>query len=237
MNLIISEEIARRYPDLRVGIVVADRIDNREPEAALEELRRQSCIKTRQRFTVENLADHPHIQAWRDTYRTFGANPKRTVPTVEALMRRVVGGKDLPSISKAVDLYLIAELDHVMPVGGYDLTCVSGDIQLKASSGNEAFVPIGGNASQPELTKVGEIVYDDSTRVLTRMWNYRDCDFAKITEASTMVALFAEAPLSTIPTSEIEALVNSISSLIARFCGGAVRTQIADIKDNLAFEL
>src|ERR1039458_8885755 len=126
MKLIISEQIAQRYPDLRVGIVVADHMDNREPDAALEELQTQICANIRRRFTTETLAEHPHIQAWRDTYRTFGANPKRTVPTAEALLRRVIGGKDLPSISKAVDAYLLAELDQVITVGGYDLTSVFG---------------------------------------------------------------------------------------------------------------
>lgn len=37
-------------------------------------------------------------------------------------------------------------------------------------------------------------MYSDRVRVLTRRWNYRDCDFAKITEHTEEFVLMIEAP-------------------------------------------
>jgi DNA/RNA-binding domain of Phe-tRNA-synthetase-like protein len=234
----IAKGIADNYPDLRVGIVVGKGITNIGPDPFLEQLRINAIHTVRQRYTLETLADHPHIRAWQEVYRGFGANPKQTPPTVEALVRRILKGKDICSISKAVDLYLAAEINALMPVGGYDLTRITGDIQLRFSMNAESFTPIGKTeADQPEYTKPGEIIYSDSARVLTRIWNYRDCDFAKITEQSTDIALFAESPSPEIATNKLEGLVEEMADLLRRYCGGIVSTQLVSVRKGVEFPL
>jgi DNA/RNA-binding domain of Phe-tRNA-synthetase-like protein len=238
MKFNVTKEIAERYPDLRIGIVVGRGISNVGHDSSLEQLRMNAIQAAHQRYTLDNLSDHPHIRAWQEAYRSFGANPKQTPPTVEALVRRIIKGKDVSSISKVVDLYLAAEINALIPVGGYDLTRITGDIQLLCSVGAEPFTPIGKTeADQPEYTKPGEIIYSDSARVLTRIWNYRDCDFAKITEQSTDVALFAEAPSPGITTNDLEGLVETMAELMRRFCGGNVSTQLVVVRHGLEFSL
>jgi DNA/RNA-binding domain of Phe-tRNA-synthetase-like protein len=236
MKLVVAHEIAERYPDLRVGIVVATEIDNIGCDSSLEEIRQSAIQSIRQRFTLESLASHPHIRTWQDVYHSFGANPKRTPPTVEGLARRILKGKEVASISKIVDLYLLAEFSLLIPVGGYDLNCLEGDLHLRLSPGAEQFTPIGENDTNTlELTKPGEILYADSARVLTRLWNYRDCDFAKITEQSTKIALFAEAPSQEISDNDLASQVQMMANLIRQFCGGKVVTQIAAVRQNTEF--
>lgn len=152
------------------------------------------------------------------------------------MIRRVLKGSDLPSISKAVDLYLVAEIEHFLPVGGYDTDRIAGDINLRLSPGKERFVPLGSLQAE-EYTNAGEVVYADAERVLTRSWNFRDCDHCKITEMSTNVALFTEAALGSIPTSAVENLVEKIGGYMVSFCGGQVRTFIADVDNGLEWEV
>jgi DNA/RNA-binding domain of Phe-tRNA-synthetase-like protein len=136
-------------------------------------------------FDNDRLGQLPEIEAWRQAYRTFGVKPRDSRPTAEAFLRRLIKGADFPTISKAVDAYLLVETDYYLPVGGYDLDTITGDIRLRFSGGDEPFIPLG--AKLDENTKPGEVVYADDRRILTRKWNYRDCDHCKITDQSQIL--------------------------------------------------
>ena len=56
------------------------------------------------------------VAAWRAAYQAFGAKPKRTRPSVEALLRRVEAG--LPRIDRLTDIYNAISVRHLLPVGG-----------------------------------------------------------------------------------------------------------------------
>ena len=45
----------------------------------------------------------PHVAAWREAYRAFGAKPKRTRNSLEALLRRAASG--LPRVNRLTDCY------------------------------------------------------------------------------------------------------------------------------------
>jgi len=236
MKLIVSSDVAKLYPNLRIGVVVARGINNYGRHDKLEALKREKVATLRQVYSLDTLSTHPYIIAWRDTYQSFGVNPKKSQPTAEALIRRVLKGLELPNISKAVDLYLLAEIEFFLPIGGYDLDRIAGDIVLRLSPGNESFVPLG-SSQATEITKPGEVIYADSERVLTRAWNFRDCDFCKITEESTNIALFSEAALPSIPTSDLEKLIEKIQEYILIFCGGQTKTLLVNVADHLEWEL
>ena len=46
-----------------------------------------------------------HLEAWRGAFRAFGANPKKTPCSVEALWKRMQKNGSLPAIDPVVDLY------------------------------------------------------------------------------------------------------------------------------------
>lgn len=46
----------------------------------------------RKRFGDGPVEEHPHLAAWREAFRAFGAKPQRTRPSAEALLRRVSAG-------------------------------------------------------------------------------------------------------------------------------------------------
>ena len=167
------------------------------------------------------LRTHKNIGAWRDIYRSFGVNPKKKNPTAEALLQRVLK-EYIPKINPAVDCYLVSETVHCLPIGGYDLDKVDGDIVLRYSPGNEPFHGIG--SDQEEYTDEGEIVYSDNVRILTRRWNYKDCDYCKIDFDTKTVALFVEGPLDVIEDSEIRETIEDISKNLMKYCQGKTDT-------------
>lgn len=228
MLLNVTEEMARRYPDLRISFLTVRGMDNTGESPELQAELREAEQRFRGQFAdAAALGEDRRIRAWRDTYQSFNVNPNKFRPSAEALLRRVVRGDPVPWISKAVNAYLLTELSYLLPVGGYDVTGVKGDVTLRLSPGGEPFTAIGGKA---EPTDAGEVVYADDEKVLTRRWNFRDCDQAKVTNDSKDVALFIEATSPAITTEELTGLAELIARKVQQYCGGTAATGLLDVK-------
>jgi DNA/RNA-binding domain of Phe-tRNA-synthetase-like protein len=127
--------------------------------------------------------DHPHLVAWREAFRAFGAKPKRYFCSAEALIRRPDG---LPRINRLVDLYNAVSVRWAVPVGGEDIDRVVGTVRLRFAGDDEVFD--GGDPPKP-----GEVVWADEEGVTCRRWNWRQCVRTRITPASRNVVFLLEA--------------------------------------------
>ena len=78
----------------------------------------------------------PHVAAWREAYRAFGAKPQRTRNSLEALLRRAASG--LPRVNRLTDLYNAVSVLHQLPLGGEDLTRYAGAPRLVRATGDGA---------------------------------------------------------------------------------------------------
>ncbi len=226
MKFTISEDIVLNYPELRIAVLIAQGVDNRTTNDLLENFKLKKLKEFLTKHNLEDIKNHPYIKLWREIYRGFGTNPKKKKPTAEAFLTRVMKTRRLPTINPVVDLYLLAELEYLLPIGGYDLDKIDGDISLRYSKGKEKFVPLGSNKA--EETHHGEIVYADKSKILTRRWNYKDSDITKITPDSTNIILMSEAPTAEIPTQTLESLLSTLKDYIGQFCKGKIKTAIVD---------
>lgn len=130
--------------------------------------------------------DDPHVAAWWEAYRGFGAKPKRTRPSVDALLRRAAS---MPAINRVVDAYNAVSVDYVLPIGGEDLDAYQGVARLVRAVGDEPFDTTADGIAVVESPDPGEVVWRDDTGVTCRRWNWRQCTRTRITE-STKNALF-----------------------------------------------
>jgi DNA/RNA-binding domain of Phe-tRNA-synthetase-like protein len=226
MKFIIKQDIFERFPELKIGVVVGRGLTIGKRTRDQETLIQSNIKELIEKTGNKTLTDFANIRAWRDTYRQFGVNPKKHKPTAEAFLRRIVKGHAFPGINTAVDAYLAAELVTMLPIGGYDLAAIRGDIRLRVSEGNESFRPIGG--SEDETTTAGEIVYSDDQIVLTRNWNYRDSDYTKITEGSKDIVLACEAALPEIAEQDLTLTLRKIVEYETQFCAGEYETHLLD---------
>lgn len=224
-QLQITNDVAQKFPSLRIGVIVAEAVDIQNREDELEALKKEKVESIRKKHRTAEIAEHPYIRAWRRTYQQFGTDPEEVTPTAENMIRRVLNGENLYTINTAVDAYLLVELEHLLPIGGHDLEQVEGDITLRTSPGGEPFTPLNGG---DEETNEGEVVYSDAEKPLTRHWNHIDCESAKLTCETEKLILFTEAATADIPTSEIEAVISDIKEKLSRFCGGSIDTGIVE---------
>ncbi|MGD2089226.1 MAG: phenylalanine--tRNA ligase beta subunit-related protein [Candidatus Aminicenantes bacterium] len=226
MKLTVKDEIFNRFPHLRIGMVVGRGLNIRKKSTALRTIIEQNTTKLFKRVGDKKLTDFQNITAWREVYRELGVSPKKYKPTAEAFLKRILKGNPFPCINTAVDAYLAIELLYMLPIGGYDLAKVRGDITLRFSKGDETFLPIGGK--NREATRPGEIVYSDDKIVLTRNWNFRDSDHTKITEYSKNIILISEAALSNISSEDLTHTIEGLVEYESRFCRGEYDTYFLD---------
>lgn len=120
---------------------------------ASEALLQQAEAIARQALRERPVDQLPHIAAWREAYRAFGAKPQRTRNSVEALTRRVEGG--LPRVNRITDLYNAVSVMHQLPVGGEDLSRYCGAPQLIRATGEESFDTTADGVTVTEHPDVG----------------------------------------------------------------------------------
>jgi len=187
----IAPAVADAFPDTLIALVTATGLRGHEPwphtTAALEDLEQQLTEGTWQPADETD----PRIEAWHTAYRSFGTNPRRIRPSVDALGRRLAKKGSLPRINPAVDAYNAVSARHGLPAGAFDLDHVTGDVDIRYADGSEEFTPLG-EPGTIENPKPGEIIYADPTGVLTRHWNHRDAHRTRVTEDSTHVAFVLE---------------------------------------------
>ncbi|MCP9985562.1 hypothetical protein LUX01_01440 [Streptomyces sudanensis] len=187
----LAPAVADAFPDTLVALVTATGLRVGEPwprtAAAVADLERELADGT---WRPADETD-PRIGSWHAAYRSFGTNPRRVRPSVDALGRRLAKKGTLPRVNPAVDSYNAVSVRHGLPAGAFDLDHVDGDVAIRHADGTEAFTPLG-EPGTVEHPGPGEIVYADTAGVLTRHWNHRDAHRTRVTEDSVRVVFILE---------------------------------------------
>ncbi|OLE22248.1 MAG: hypothetical protein AUG49_19820 [Catenulispora sp. 13_1_20CM_3_70_7] len=207
-------EVAEAFPETAIGFVVGDGLRNSDgwddADARLRELEEQVGSGRWQPFDET----HPRISSWYDTYRRFGTNPRRLRPSVDALGRRLARSGRLPRINGAVDAYNSVSVRYGIPAGAFDLHRIGGLVEIRFARPGDRFTPLG----EPDGTErpgTGEVVYAQGNQVLTRHWNHRDCDQAKVTTESTSVVFVIErVSAAAVPDSVLAEAQQELAELV-----------------------
>ncbi len=216
MKFSIDSAMIDMFPKVKIGVLVVRNIDNSKGQI-FSALFRKAERDIREKYQLEELATVPKIADWREAYRKFGFKPSLNRSSIEALMRRILQGKEVPSINPIVDAYNLVSIISLLPAGGDDIDQTDGDITLTMADGTEHFIMLGSDKS--EEIKKGEVIYRDEKEVLCRSWNYRECDKSKITKDTKNVCLVLEGLEHTSEEEILEALAK-LRELLTPFCTG-----------------
>jgi DNA/RNA-binding domain of Phe-tRNA-synthetase-like protein len=166
----------------------------------------------------ETTTPDPHVIAWREAFRGFGAKPQRTASSVDALWQRAAKGQ-LPRVNWLVDLYNAISVLHVLPVGGEDAATFGGPLRLIRASGSERFETVKDGAPAVEYPEPGEVVWADTLGVTCRRWNWRQGTRTRLTEESSAV-LFLLERLDPLPLDALHAAGDALIAAIRERCPG-----------------
>lgn len=216
----IDPAVLALRPDYRALLVVADGLRPGPSDDFSERLLAAAEERARERFAGMAVAEHPHLAAWRDAFRAFGAKPQRTRPSAEALLCRLDGG--LPRVDRLTDVYNAVSVDHVVPLGGEDLDRYEGPARLVRADGTEPFEVTAGGEPAVENPRPGEVVWRDDAGVTCRRWNWRQCVRTRLTHGTTR-AMFVLDALGPLPDDALAAAADALTEALLEGCPG-VRT-------------
>ena len=178
----IDDAVRDLRPDYRAVLVVAEGLRGGESNEASETLLFAAEEHVRPLLEHTKVEELPHIAAWREAFRAFGAKPQRTRNSAEALMRRADA---LPRINALTDAYNAVSVRFQTPLGGENLAAYDGPLRLVRATGDEEFGTLASGAETIEHPEPGEVVWRDDAGVTCRRWNWRQCYRTRLTEETT----------------------------------------------------
>lgn len=163
----------------------------------------------------EPSAATERFQPARALYRAVGLDPTKNRPSSEALLRRVIKGRDLYRINRIVDTCNLCAMDFALPIGLYDTHAVRWPATLRRGepgegyrglgkdhvnvAGRYAFVDQEGPFGNPSSDSYRTRIRDDST----------DCTFA----------IFAPGDY---PAARLAGHLTTAAERMQRYNGGAI---------------
>ncbi|OLB74009.1 MAG: hypothetical protein AUI14_24745 [Actinobacteria bacterium 13_2_20CM_2_71_6] len=214
----VEREVYALRPDYRALLVLAEDLVPGPSDDASDKLLADAEEKARELFGDTPVEEHPHVVAWREAFRAFGAKPQRTRPSVEALLRRLPQG--LPRIDRLTDAYNAVSVAHVVPLGGEDADHYAGPPRLARATGTEAFDTTADGQPVVEHPEPGEVVWRDDAGVTCRRWNWRQCTRTRLTTATTR-AVFVLDALGPLSDDELSAAGEALSGALLATSPGA----------------
>ena len=210
----VAAEVLALRPDYRALLVVVDGIVPAAGDSGSERLLVAAEEHARRLLEQTPVDQLPHVAAWREAYRAFGAKPQRTRNSLEALTRRAPAG--LPRVNRLTDLYNAVSVLHQVPLGGEDLGRYAGPPRLVRATGAEPFDTTAEGEAVVEHPEPGEVVWTDDAGVTCRRWNWRQARRTQLHDGTT-TALFI---LDALDPMADDALTAAADDLVAHLAEG-----------------
>lgn len=225
-KFVIEDSFWELFPNARIGIVICHGIDNRiKDKDKYSDMLRHSEEEALKYLTDPDFSSNEVIKVWRDAFRKFKTK-KGARSSIEALLKRVHNGNHLGTINPLVDLYNCISLKYAFPCGGEDIDTFVGDIRLTKAIGNEDFVTLGTDKSEPPYE--GEIIYKDDMGAICRCWNWRESVRTMLTEDTRNAFLCIEL-VDEKRILEFEKALEELAKTVEEHLGGRCNISLLDI--------
>lgn len=227
-KFIIEDNFWDIFPKAKIGIITIYGIDNRIKETEkYKSLLLESQQKAMTYLTAMEFSSNSVIKVWREAFQKFKTK-KGVRASIEALLKRVHKGDNISCINPLVDIYNSISLKYAMPCGGEDIDSFVGDVRLTKAKGNESFITLGSNESEPPFE--GEIVYKDDVGAVCRCWNWRESVRTMLTE-NTQNAFLCIELIDESRDEEFKAALDELANLVQKNLGGEFKISVLDINN------
>ncbi|KAF7195465.1 hypothetical protein HII31_03059 [Pseudocercospora fuligena] len=207
----VAQEVFVLRPDYRALLVAVAGVTPQPSDEFSEGLLQDAELSARALLAKVPVNELPHIAAWREAYKAFGAKPNKTRNSLEALTRRTEAG--LPRVNWLTDIYNATSVKHQIPFGGEDLDKYSSAPFLLRASGGENFKTTASGAKVIEHPNVGEVVWCDSQGITCRHWNWRQSPRTGLSERTSRVLFILDA-LEPISDDDLNAAADALVSAL-----------------------
>ena len=211
------------FPEARIGIVVAHGMKPTgevapEDAAAIARALAEANAKADQHLESNTISQNAVVAVWRDAYQQFKTK-KGARCSIENLLKRVLKGNPVGSITPSVDIYNTISLKYALPVGGEDIDAMQGDIRLGITEGGDSFIALGEDEEAPTLE--GELCYRDDAGAICRCWNWRDGQRTALTDDSRKAFLIVES-VDPARADDLQAAIDELAELVSERLGATI---------------
>ncbi len=214
MHLNVDHTLRERFPGLDAHLVEVTGLHVRDRDERIDSFSAILVQEFREHLNLATLKDEPLLRAYRDFYWRVGIDPTKIRPASEALLRRVLQGKEFPRINTLVDAYNLASMKTRIAIAVFDADHLQGDLAMRLAREGESFLGIG--MDRPVVLRGIEVVVEDS-KELVAIYPYRDADATKVTTA-TRDTVFMTCGVSGIPMEVLREAASTTTEFVERFC-------------------
>lgn len=211
----IDSTLARIAPGFRALSISVEAAPIATPALATQAL--QDACDAMLRQDVPWAQDH--LDAWSEVFKAFGAKPKRTPCSVEALRKRVLKDGTLGSIDPVVDIYNAISIRYAIPVGGENYAAYVGSPRLTLAEGREPFDTMKDGMPAHEFPDAGEVIWRDDIGVTCRRWNWRQGVRTRLDSEAQQMWFILES-LPAMPLSALEEAGDRLIELLKQLMPG-----------------
>lgn len=224
MKFSVTKKVFSKFPKAKFGALLITGLDNSKENKKVQKLLKKKALEVQSELEEKKIKDLPQVKSWRKVFKSLGLDTK-TLPSHEALLKRVKKSGELPNINPLVDIYNIVSLTHQIPIGGHDAQKAP-NIRIDETTGNETFQIM--NTQEIEKVEQGEIAYLSDDKVLTRHFVWRQSDTSKTDQKTTDVFIPIDNAAGDMTREEISNIALELVEVITNNLGGKAKFEIVD---------
>lgn len=214
----IDPALKSGIPSISVGVALIRGVTIKKSDPKLEE-EKQVFLKSISGLTNEVMGTYPELVSYRKLYKQMGVDWHSRRPSPEALLRRVVQGKELYTVNTCVDAYNLVVMKHRVSVGAFDHSAMSYPTVLRFAGESDEILLLGDK--EPTKCSAKEIAYYDKLGGYNIDFNYRDSQRTMVTENTRDVWINVDGVFDILPDQVAQSLHEAVE-MIVKYCGGTV---------------
>ena len=232
-RFVVEDSFWELFPQAVIGIAVAEGMKPAasvpaDDAAEIERLLDRANVQAERFITSDVISENEPVRAWREAYRAFKTK-KGARCSIENLLKRVLKGNPVGSITPSVDIYNTVSLTYALPVGGEDIDAMASDIRLGITEGGDAFRPLGEDEDAPTLE--GELCYRDDAGAICRCWNWRDGERTALTDDSKKAFLIIES-VDPARADDLAAATDQLAAMVQQYLDADIFAKQIITRDN-----
>ncbi len=199
----------------RVGAIFLQQVTNGPTSSAL--LRRRNDMATEMKMTIGErpLSELQPVRQTRKLYHALGIDPTKDRPSSERLLRRVVQGRELPTVNQLVDAMNLVSLTVQSPLGVYDWDRLVPPVLVRIGRPEETFTSISGK----QFHAGGRIVLVDGDDVFGSP--SQDAARTRVQEGTVRALAIVWAPAG-VSNDWLESVLKEVGQTAEEFCDANV---------------
>jgi DNA/RNA-binding domain of Phe-tRNA-synthetase-like protein len=184
-----STQIWQDFPALVPGVLYAEGITGDAPTGPAAD--RFAVVAKSRLAAVAAESELPEIQAWRRAFAAMGLKPTQYRCASESLLRRFRKEGSPPRLHPLVDLCNAVSLAFAIPVAVFDVSAVTGPLEVRYATGDEEYLTFAGEVEHPAA---GEVIFaDQAGQAHARRWTNRQSGRSAVRDKTSAALIVAEA--------------------------------------------